>query len=1153
MNLILIALLLTLTATPSVQSYAADIQLHKGKQLNVTYKGKPLIVGESVGAVGEPGVAGLGYGEMVRDGTVAINVYRIGDLGVDFRREAVLASDGVLELTVRAEYKLLKPVEPRYLLYSFAIPVEYFNGCSWKMRCGMEGGYNCYEGQFGGSIADGAVFAQQYIRYLALEKAGFNLVIDFNPYGSGTFAPYTGAGDPAEMAYSIVKQGDRVVFSFFKRDQPEFFGAKVQLYSGRYNYEERHPFTTWDYISGPSDKRPVIYSFSHDQPALNVKDFGLSDYRKETGHGWLSRAMTLKPFGQTTENIFRQGVLAAAGGKAELLLDAHPGVYLFTATCGHLDLPIGPFTIKVNNEIAAENVKVKAGYVRQIDASIYLRAPRKQLKLSISGKNAWAINNFTFQPYIYQNEDYAIDRGYWFDDKLPELMPGNNNPPKKINRTVLSSNLLPEMKLETGYLAAGHEYIPEVMPPDNSPATDWKWNMRMVEFNGETALNRQDKSVMRQRLIDEVKNAGVNTLDEQSLFWYNSHRERWAAHQQIQKEITETAHELGIKVVRHMDAPVVLKRGSGPRFLVEHIGLLNRDTVTSLPTMSTFCINNPKYRRMFFDQLIKYVTDTRVDGVMIDETYFRPINYCGCIYCRKKFEADTGCRLPFDSASHVILNQQDPIWLRWISWRYQAEGDFFVALRKRLNTVRPEVVVMGYDNEIDLMDGARVDISMAERELARGCDMVGTEGVISNIYAHYRTHYMCRKITSAINASYNRAGWGLFALNPGNSDLLFTTWAMQQMNGQSEWSSGIFNNKSNTDKYLWPDYMSSKDTESMADIAILYTADLRYTDRTDPLKPLNFCDLAGFSQAMTDAHIPHVFVVKHDLQPEKLKKYKALILASAESLSQQELSAIKEYVKNGGTLIVSGAVATVDNNYLSYQTDHLSQVTGVTNWSPKPEITGSLTITLDNTTATLAGKAWKITPAPGTQTIATVLSDDQMVSPAIIVNNFGKGTCITSALPLGKFNCEPMYYTGQQWTYQKNTNLAELLVKLIDRASNAKYPIQTINIPEGVIIEPYKSTKTGTIYIHLLNMTAPGKQEIGKPVISGSEAKPVFPRLESDLIFEIPGTYTTAYATSPDFQGHREIKLTTTGTGSTRITVNPTELIRYTLLILTPK
>jgi len=106
-----------------VQSYAGDIQLHKGKQLNVTYKGKPLIVGESVGSVGDPGLVALRYGETVRDGGVAVNVYRIGDSGVDFRREAALASDGVMELTVRAEYKLLKPVETSHLLISLCVPV----------------------------------------------------------------------------------------------------------------------------------------------------------------------------------------------------------------------------------------------------------------------------------------------------------------------------------------------------------------------------------------------------------------------------------------------------------------------------------------------------------------------------------------------------------------------------------------------------------------------------------------------------------------------------------------------------------------------------------------------------------------------------------------------------------------------------------------------------------------------------------------------------------------------------------------------------------------------------------------------------------------------------------------------------------------------
>lgn len=48
MKLVFIALLLIFTLITAVQSSTTDIQFHKGKQLNVTYKGKPLIVEESV-------------------------------------------------------------------------------------------------------------------------------------------------------------------------------------------------------------------------------------------------------------------------------------------------------------------------------------------------------------------------------------------------------------------------------------------------------------------------------------------------------------------------------------------------------------------------------------------------------------------------------------------------------------------------------------------------------------------------------------------------------------------------------------------------------------------------------------------------------------------------------------------------------------------------------------------------------------------------------------------------------------------------------------------------------------------------------------------------------------------------------------------------
>ena len=1132
------------------KAWRKDIKLTKSKNLQVTYRGDPLIIEEIIGSLGDPAKIAKNFKVSEKNGQLTLNAYSLGHPEIDFRREVSLDKNGILEITVRAEHKLLKPKEPRYLLYSFALPASYFEESKWTVYSGLSGAQSFSEGTFPISIPDGRLSEMKCARFLTLQKKGVDLVFDFNPYGSGTFSPYTGAGFPAGMVYSVIKKGDKVIFNFFKRNHAEMNAAKVQLYSGRDNFNERHAHNLWFYIPGPVGKKPAIYAPAFANPKQNIFKLGLNKHSFQRKVGWLNTPEKCLIFNSSNDNLFTQGVLAPQGGTGKLLIKTRPGVYLFTAAFGHPTKKIGPFNVKINGEIVAENITVEPGCSQAVDAAVYIRAPKKKMTVSISGKAAWALNYFANQTYFYQNEDFSINRGFWIDEKLPELLPNDKKNEKKITGDILSSFVLPPIKVTKGTLSKSPSAKLEVLTTYNSSGNKWMWDIKMASFNGETALNHQDDSVLRKRL-NVIKSYGVNAINEQSLFFYYSHSEQWKAHRNIQKRTNAIAHELGIKVVRHVDGTVVVKKGTGPRFLLTKcIGMLKRDAQHNLPTMSSFCLNNPLFQKMFFDKLGKYVDETNADGVMVDECYFRPKNYCGCFYCRQKFEKDTASMLPLDSISKTFFDRKNLLWLRWLTWQHRAVGDFYIKLYKELRKICPDVVVMAYDNEIDMMDGARGSITISETQEARGCNAVGTEGDAVNIYGNYRNHYMFRKLTNSVCASFKRSGWALFRMNRENLDLLFLSWAMQQMNRQGEWRGNPVNAE-NTKMFKWQDNMPAKNSSSLANIAILYNKDLRYTNRVSRDNPLNFYDQGGVSQILTDAHIQNMFILKRDLTPAKLRKYKVLILASIETLSKKEISTIKDFVKNGGSLIVSGAPALVNNYYFPYTKNPMTELTGIVSWSSTPKLYGDLTIKMKNgLKATVKGHAWEIKPNTQTEVIGMISSSDGKKFPAVATKSIGKGKVFTSALPLGKFNFEPLYYPVDKWDFQKNTSLANILVNMVLSATQGKLPVKSVNVPEKVILEAYTNSDTNTVYVHLLNMTAKNKYVFGKPLVHGNKAKATFPALKEDLIFDISGAFSKGVAKSPDSTAHQAIKLTPLGNNLTRVTVNKEYLTRYLLLEL---
>ena len=285
--------------------------------------------------------------------------------------------------------------------------------------------------------------------------------------------------------------------------------------------------------------------------------------------------------------------------------------------------------------------------------------------------------------------------------------------------------------------------------------------------------------------------------------------------------------------------------------------------------------------------------------------------------------------LPRDPASPVFHNYDSPLWVRWMKWRSRCVGDWRVIQRRALDEVNPNLCIMIYTTHYGVYGRAPWrDYGISLMEAARGCDFIGTEIMSRNVFDCYRPVFSFRKIKSAIGDHFGGAIWGL-VYHSDDKNIAYFGWALQQMNRQTTWMDMI----PGVDmlRYLdWPHQVKLDRVSSLADTAILFSAATRnFARKYISFRHYNFFDTWGYSEIMDDGHIQHDFILDEDLEAKRLSRYKLVIVANNSCMSADRVEALRQYVRQGGVLLVSGIAAT--QNEVGFWSDNfqLADVMGV--------------------------------------------------------------------------------------------------------------------------------------------------------------------------------------------------------------------------------
>ena len=295
--------------------------------------------------------------------------------------------------------------------------------------------------------------------------------------------------------------------------------------------------------------------------------------------------------------------------------------------------------------------------------------------------------------------------------------------------------------------------------------------------------------------------------------------------------------------------------------------------------------------------------------------------------------------------------------------------------------------------------------------------------------------------------------------------------------------------------------------------------------------------------ALTDKHIPYKALVDRDMTAETLsRKVRTLLLLNNGPMSDRAIAAVRQFVKDGGTLIASGDTSLFDEHGQTRNDFGLADVFGFHFAGMNAEENALSIPQRTSFTGSTVGSL----PHEYPFTTLTDISKDvevlgQMVlksgpsAPGILTRKYGKGRVVYFiGHPEYKylhfyFGDDPVE-PGKLWTDKRDSRYADLIGAA---ATSAGAPPMTVkNLPTGVIAETYRHENGSVrgIQVHLANLMAGQIKSGVVPVWYGASfpaVKDHLPQLGKPIEIVVRAdAVKKVYLLSPDYDSIVELPFT---------------------------
>lgn len=1135
-------------------SYGAEKTFNIGKSADtqINWRGTPIVSSEEISFYPGEKLSDKSEKTVIRKvkNWRTINTWS-SNKHLAFRKEVAVSNDGKeIELNFRANrpsYHQKKGI--RSFAYAIKLPIAPFIGMNYIAFYDRTSRVKIAKGILTDKSPNKSLLRTK-IRYLVFEGKGRRIVFDFNPEGVQTFGDY---GSSTILGlWRVVKTPTHLKFSFGigNTEHGGAISSKIRIFEGTAaDYLKRHAYRKYSYYSElPVEK---AFCFGAAKHGKAFTDAALHKYSPSTGFGWIN------PTGIKLDSERKLGsIFTAATGSGNKVFRCdlkRSGLYIFTLrSAGYKNLR-GAFSLIANRKKIFSNLKISPYTLKNISWSQWVE--NGKIELAFSGRD-WAVSSIGIQMLQHTFEDYKFRRGFWIAENLFEPHPLNTSAcfSKPVKHDISITQIaLPQKPITDPAIIPVIPPGKVLLPNQNASAMRWRYNAIIGTLgpSNHGTFTEFPTSKLIKRRLEQIKKNGINSILINGFLSRHTFPTQLKRVEKNIKDIAAAGHKLNMKIMDHQDLSLLWNMGSGFRVMCEKLGMTQRTIDANLPNRG-FCLTNKNFSDFYFKWISRFIKDTDIDGIMIDETCYHGLNFCGCVDCRKKFTTDTGLTLPFDETSPLLQNKNSKLWKTWLSWRIKATADWSVKLRRRVMPFKPNFTIMRYTTHYGFTSTyASLHHGATLSGAARSCDFLGTEIMSRNVMASHRAVFVFRKAKNALREAFGSPIFGLvYPLQSPN--FAYFGWAMNNMNAQATWI--ISRRQNNNDTYTgFKENMNRRLARPVSNIGVFFSTQSRDWAKFIAVIP----EVMGVSQALTDRHIMHDFFMERSISDKFLKKYRAVILPSSCCISRKHIQTFLKYARDGGTLYLTSSAGLLDQLGNLYSSWPFADVLGINLLKNKVKFSKTAKIAFTGQTPVEFNKKVlriMLNKNSSAKIIANALNvKGKAFQPLALEVKYGKGRIIYCASQLSGYNYERENTYGRKWIYAMNKPLdnfnGQMLAKVI---GTKKLDFTPVNIPLQVLTSVYRQTDKGksSTMVHLLNATGVKRLEIGK-TIPGEIPEPAWPALSKELVFEISlPSLKQAYAVSPDYKGHRPVKIQNLGKNRYRITISKNLLKKYSIIFM---
>ena len=377
-------------------------------------------------------------------------------------------------------------------------------------------------------------------------------------------------------------------------------------------------------------------------------------------------------------------------------------------------------------------------------------------------------------------------------------------------------------------------------------------------------------------------------------------------------EVIPAAHEAGLHVLARIDP------SCAPKALAQlHPEWFSRDRDGNFCEVSEHyvtCPNAAYYHERIPEVVHEILTRYDADGIWNNQGKFAAWDTgpCHCDTCRSLFRADFGADIPVDE------NWSDPVWRRYNEWRYERISAWVKRVHGAVHAAKPDAIFIAAVQLMESLDTIRpggwdIDYWVPYQDvLTFECQRRNTAPWWPGIQAKYLASLAPEK-PRWMTASYFYPWWRLYAAPESEN----RPWIAQQFaNGVNTWLhvnggySDLFDRRGlepmrDVMKRLarWEHYFDG--AVSGARVALVYSRHTQDNYGGDKAHARYLDFIRGWYCALLEAHIPFDVISDKTIAPERLGRYRVVVLSNLACVSDDTVEALAAFANAGGGVVAS--------------------------------------------------------------------------------------------------------------------------------------------------------------------------------------------------------------------------------------------------------